>query len=103
MWILGLGIGLPGAAVEDGRATSMPKSTEILAEMAKGLLLCDLATRLEGVHVGAGARLRRCIVDKNVVVPDWARIGLAPEQDAERYTVSPSGVVVVEKGRAIDR
>ena len=52
MWILGLGVRLPGAAVEDGRATSMPKSTEILAEMAKGLLLCDLATRLEGVHVG---------------------------------------------------
>ena len=25
----------------------------------------------QGVHVGAGARLHRCIVDKNVVIPDW--------------------------------
>ena len=26
---------------------------------------------MEGVHIGAGARLKRCIIDKNVVVPDW--------------------------------
>jgi glucose-1-phosphate adenylyltransferase len=54
---------------------------------------------MEGVHVGAGARLRRCIIDKNVVIPDWARIGLDAEADGERFTISPSGVVVVEKGR----
>ena len=28
-----------------------------------------------GVHVGAGARLHRCIIDKNVVIPEWKRIG----------------------------
>ena len=50
--MLSLGVRLPGAEVAGRRATSMPKSTEILEEMAKGLLLCDLATRLEGVHVG---------------------------------------------------
>ena len=32
-----------------------------------------------GVRVGPGARLHRCIVDKNVVVPDWDRIGLDAE------------------------
>lgn len=52
LWMLSLGVRLPGAEVAGRRATSMPKSTEILEEMAKGLLLCDLATRLEGVHVG---------------------------------------------------
>ena len=51
-WMLSLGVRLPGAEVAGRRATSTPKSTEILEEMAKGLLLCDLATRLEGVHVG---------------------------------------------------
>ena len=50
--MLSLGVRLPGAEVAGRRATSTPKSTEILEEMAKGLLLCDLATRLEGVHVG---------------------------------------------------
>ena len=29
-----------------------------------------------GVRVGPGARLHRCIIDKNVIVPDWYRIGL---------------------------
>jgi glucose-1-phosphate adenylyltransferase len=54
-----------------------------------------------GVHVGAGARLHRCIIDKNVIIPDWYRIGLEPEVDAERYSVSPDGIVVVEKDRRL--
>ena len=56
-----------------------------------------------GVHIGAGARLKHCIIDKNVVVPDWHRIGFDREEDARRYTVTESGVVVVEKGRNIGR
>ena len=51
-----------------------------------------------GVHVGPGARLHRCIIDKNVNVPEWTRIGLEPEQDRERYTISDEGVAVLAKG-----
>ena len=58
---------------------------------------------MEGVHIGAGARLKRCIIDKNVVVPDWYRIGLDREEDATKFTLSDSGVVVVEKGRHLGR
>jgi glucose-1-phosphate adenylyltransferase len=58
---------------------------------------------MEGVHIGAGARLKRCIIDKNVVVPDWFRIGLDREEDASKFTLSDSGVVVVEKGRHMGR
>jgi len=58
---------------------------------------------MEGVHVGAGARLRRCIIDKNVVVPDWATIGHNPDQDATHYTISANGIVVVAKGQIIPR
>ena len=54
-----------------------------------------------GVHVGAGARLHRTIIDKNVIIPDWYRIGLEPDVDAERYSVSPSGITVVEKDRRL--
>ncbi|CAN5588946.1 glucose-1-phosphate adenylyltransferase [soil metagenome] len=54
-----------------------------------------------GVHVGAGARLNRTIIDKNVIIPDWYRIGFEHEVDAERYTVSPNGIVVVEKDRRL--
>jgi glucose-1-phosphate adenylyltransferase len=52
-----------------------------------------------GVHIGAGARLHRCIVDKNVVIPEWRRIGFDRGADAEEFSVSEEGIVVVEKGR----
>ena len=58
---------------------------------------------MEGVHVGAGARLRNCIIDKNVVIPDWSRIGLDREDDASKFTISDAGIVVVEKGRTLTR
>jgi glucose-1-phosphate adenylyltransferase len=58
---------------------------------------------MEGVHVGAGARLKRCIIDKNVVVPDWATIGHDPDQDAKHYTISTNGIAVVTKGQIIPR
>jgi glucose-1-phosphate adenylyltransferase len=54
-----------------------------------------------GVHVGPGARLHRCIIDKNVVVPEWYRVGLDREQDAVNYTISEQGVVVIEKDRRL--
>jgi glucose-1-phosphate adenylyltransferase len=51
-----------------------------------------------GVQVGAGAYLRRCIVDKGVGIPAHAQIGLDPDTDAERFTLSEAGVVVIPKG-----
>lgn len=50
------------------------------------------------VRVGKGAKLQRCIVDKGVVIPDGETIGFDKQKDAERFTVSESGVVVVPKG-----
>ncbi len=52
----------------------------------------------QGVTVGEGAMLRRCIVDKHVAIPAGERIGFDPVRDAERFTVSDRGVVVVGKG-----
>jgi glucose-1-phosphate adenylyltransferase len=54
-----------------------------------------------GVRVGRGARLHRCVIDKNVVVPDGFEIGIDPVADAKLYTVSTNGVVVIEKDRVL--
>ena len=52
----------------------------------------------DGVHVGAGAYLRRCIVDKNVQIPPGERIGFDTTTDSARFTVSEAGITVVPMG-----
>jgi glucose-1-phosphate adenylyltransferase len=50
----------------------------------------------DGVEVGRGAHLERCIVEKKVVVPPRVHIGVDPEADRARgFTVTPGGVTVV--------
>jgi glucose-1-phosphate adenylyltransferase len=57
---------------------------------------------MDGVYIGEGAYVRRAILDKNVVVPPWARIGVDHAADKDRYHVSAGGVTVLGKGaRAI--
>lgn len=53
---------------------------------------------LEGVEVGDSCRLHRCIVDKDVRIPAGTHIGMDPEQDSKRFTLSDNGVVVIPKG-----
>jgi glucose-1-phosphate adenylyltransferase len=51
-----------------------------------------------GVTVGEGARLQNCIIEKGVTIPAGERIGFDPARDAERFTVSERGIVVVARG-----
>ncbi len=56
---------------------------------------------LDGVDVGRGAVVRNAILDKDVVVEPGASIGVDPERDRERWTMSDAGVVVVAKGERV--
>jgi glucose-1-phosphate adenylyltransferase len=56
---------------------------------------------LPGVEIGRNAVVRNAILDKFVVVPPGAKIGVDPEVDRQRYTVSPGGVVVLGKGERV--
>jgi glucose-1-phosphate adenylyltransferase len=56
---------------------------------------------MEGVEVGRGAVVRRAIIDKNVVIPEGAEIGVDLELDRTRYTVSANDVVVIGKGQRV--
>ena len=41
---------------------------------------------MDGVYIGEGAYVRRAILDKNVVVPPWARIGVDTVADRSGTT-----------------
>jgi glucose-1-phosphate adenylyltransferase len=50
---------------------------------------------MPGVQVGRHARVRRAIIDREVVVPRGALIGHRPDEDRRRHTVTDEGIVVV--------
>jgi glucose-1-phosphate adenylyltransferase len=53
---------------------------------------------LEGVDVGRNAKIKRTIIDKEVQIPPGMEIGYHLDEDAKRFTVTDSGIVVVPKG-----
>ena len=60
--------------------------------------LVEESVLLDGVQIGRNARIRRAIINKDVEVPENCSIGLDPEEDARRCTISPGGIVVVPRG-----
>ena len=55
----------------------------------------DQCILMPGVRVGRHARLRRAIIDRDVLIPRGALIGYDQEEDRRRHTVTEQGVVVV--------
>ena len=49
----------------------------------------------DDVHVGSGAKLKNCIIDKNVKIPSEEQIGHDLAKDRHRFTVTENGTVVV--------
>jgi glucose-1-phosphate adenylyltransferase len=50
---------------------------------------------LDACTIGDGARIRRAIIDRFNTIPPGTRIGYDPAEDAARYTLTDSGIVVV--------
>jgi glucose-1-phosphate adenylyltransferase len=50
---------------------------------------------MPGVRVGRHARIRRAIIDRDVLIPRGALIGYDADEDRRRHTVTDSGIVVV--------
>ena len=55
------------------------------------------------VDIGRRAKIRRCIIDKGVSIPEGFRIGYDEEEDLARgFTVSDGGIVVIAKAESIE-
>ena len=53
---------------------------------------------MENVVIGDHSRIRRAIIDKDVIIPPKTEIGYDRDADAQRFTVTESGLVVISKG-----
>ncbi len=53
---------------------------------------------MDDVVVGRNCKIKKAIIDKHNVIPADSEIGYHPEEDRERFTVTPRGIVVVPKG-----
>ncbi len=51
----------------------------------------------DNCNIGRHARIRRTIIDKNVVIPEGMEIGFDADTDKKRFTVSETGIVVIPK------
>lgn len=103
----------PSGRLPEVSDTLVASSTILSGSIATGSIIGPGAfvseARLEGTillpgcEVGQGAELRRCVIDKNVVVPPGAQVGVDREMDLARgLVVSDGGVTVVEKGFRFD-
>lgn len=88
--ILASGIIISGGSVK--QSILFPNARVNEGAVVEASLLFD------NVVVERDARLRKCIIDKNVCIPAGETIGLDRKRDAERFTISDQGVVVVPEG-----
>jgi glucose-1-phosphate adenylyltransferase len=86
----------PGCVVSGGSIESSVLSPNVHVHPDARV---DHSVILSHAVIGRNAVVHRAILDKNVVVPDGAQIGIDSEADEARgFTLSEGGVTVVAKG-----
>lgn len=84
-----------GVVISGGNVSQSILSSDIFVD-EKAMI--DHSILLGGLHVGAAARLKNCIVDKDVHIPPGEEIGYDLDKDIKRFTVSDNGIVTVPEG-----
>ncbi len=82
----------PGCIISGSRVTGSVLCPNVRVHSYCQIEQCML---MPGVRVGRHARIRRAIIDRDVLIPRGAVIGFNPEEDRKRHTVTELGVVVV--------
>ena len=82
----------PGCIISGSRVTGSVLCPNVRVH-SYGII--EQSMLMPGVRVGRHARIRRAIIDRDVLIPRGAVIGFNPEEDRKRHTVTDLGVVVV--------
>ena len=89
----------PGVVVSGSRVDNSVLSPRVFV---RSYATVNDSVLLDGVRVGRHAQVRRAIIDKNVVVPPRALIGVDHDEDRRRgFSVSDGGIVTLGKGQRI--
>jgi glucose-1-phosphate adenylyltransferase len=91
----------PGCVVSGGRAWRCILAPRVrinsFAQVEDSILF-------QNVNVGRRSRVRRCIIDKDVTIPENMEIGFNVEADkALGLTVTDDGIVVVPKAHSFEK
>lgn len=58
----------------------------------------DESVIMDGVEIGRNCRIKKAIIDKDNVIPPNTQIGIEPQEDRQRFEVTPRGIVTVPRG-----
>lgn len=89
-----------GCVIEGGRVENSVLSPNVKVGDAADV---KNSVIMEGVVIGAGAKIQNAIIDKEVVIPPSSEIGYHLDLDAQRFTLTTSGIVIVAKKTPVGR
>jgi glucose-1-phosphate adenylyltransferase len=52
---------------------------------------------MHGTRIGAGCRIRRALIDKNVIIGPGKSVGYETDQDSQHFMISETGIVLIPK------
>jgi glucose-1-phosphate adenylyltransferase len=90
----------PGTIISGATVRRSVVSENVRVEMGASV---EGSVIMPGVRIGRNAVVRNAILDKNVVVPAGATVGVNIEADRAAYTTTASGITVIGKGITVAR
>ena len=88
----------PGCILSGGRVTNSVLGYDVRVNSYSEV---QNAIIYNHVNIGRHCRIRNAIIDRHVNLPEHTEIGFDHKADAERYHVTPNGVVVVVRDESM--